>query len=194
MFLLTAQAAPAQTFPAPEYWRGMVRRPRPPVHPPEPQDLQNYVVEGKLRLSLADAIRLTLANNTEIQINQLDFADSRFAIDRAYQLFDPVFAATFNTRRSTTPTTTQLAGAATLTDLNQTTSAGFTQQFFTGTRYTIDFSGNKSTTNSIFSNFNPSIGAGLDFSVTQPLLRNRGIVPNKAPLIIARRNFEGSRN
>lgn len=192
--LPTQQAAQAQTFPAPEYWRGMVRRPQPPAHPPEPQDLAKYVVEGKLRLSLADAIRLTLANNTEIQINQLDFADSRFAIDRAYQLFDPVFAATFNTRRSTTPTTDQLAGAPTLTTLNQTTAAGFTQQFFTGTSYTIDFSASKFTTNSIFSNFNPSIGAGLDFSVTQPLLRNRGILPNKAPLIIARRNFEGSRN
>ncbi len=194
MILLVAGAAGAQTFPTPEYWRDMARRPRMPGQAAPPEGLRDSVVAGKLRLSLADVVRLTLANNTDVRINQLEYQDSRYAIDRAYQPFDPVFTASFNTRRSTTPTTDQLAGAQTLSTLGQTTTVGFAQSFFTGTRYNINFTGTRNTTNSIFSNFNPSLGTSVDFNIAQPLLRNRGITPNKAPLIIARRSYEQSRH
>lgn len=194
VWLLASSAVGAQTFPTPEYFRDMAKRPRPAMQAAPPEGLRDVVIGGKLRLSLADVVRLTLANNTEVRINQLDYQNTRFAIDRAYQPFDPNFTASFNTRRSTTPTTDQLAGAPTLSTLGQTTSAGFTQTFFTGTRYNINFSGTRNTTNSIFSNFNPSLGASVDFNVSQPLLRNRGITPNKAPLVIARRNYEQSRH
>jgi outer membrane protein TolC len=193
VFPLAAASAGAQTFPAPDYFRGIFVRPvREPL--PAPESLRDFVSDGQLRLTLADAIRLTLANNTEVRINQLQYEGTRFAIDRAYQAFDPVFTSSFNTRRSTTPTTDQLAGAATLSTLSQTTSLGFTQRFFTGTQYSINFNGSRNTTNSVFSNFNPSLGASLDFNVNQPLLRNRGLLPQKAPLVIARRSMQQSRH
>ena len=191
--LLAAGAAHAQTFPTPEYFRGIAKRPA-VAQAAAPEGLHEAVVNGKLRLSLADAIRLTLSNNTEVRINKLQLEDAGFDIGRAYQPFDPVFTANFNTRRSTTPTTDQLAGAPTLSTLGQTTTLGFAQSFFTGTRYSIGFTGTRSTTNSVFSNFNPSLGTILDFNVSQPLLRNRGIIPNKAPLIIARRNLQQSQH
>jgi len=192
--LLAAATAHAQTFPTPEYFRGIVKRPATSAQAPGPEGLRDHVVGGKLRLSLADAIRLTLENNTQVRIDQLQYEGTRFGIDRAFQPFDPVFTANFNTQRSTTPTTDQLAGAQTLSTLGQTTTLGFTQQFFTGTRYNINFTGTRNTTNSIFSNFNPSLGTVLNFNVTQPLLRNRGILPNKSTLIIARRNLRQSQH
>lgn len=191
--LLGAAAVEAQTFPLPEYFRGIFLRPS-ATQAPGPESLRDFVADGKLRLTLADAIRLTLANNTEVRINQLQYDGARFAIDRAYQGFDPLFTSSFNSRRSTTPTTDQLAGAATLSTLGQTTALGFSQRFFTGTQYNINFTGTRNTTNSIFSNFNPSLSAGLDFNVSQPLLRNRGLLPQKAPLVIARRNYQQSRH
>jgi len=190
--LFGAATAGAQTFPLPDYFRGIFSRPG-LEQAPGPESLRDFVSDGKLRLSLADTIRLTLANNTEVRINQLQYEGARYAIDRAYQGFDPTFTANFTSRRSTTPTTDQLAGATTLSTLGQTTSLGFQQRFFTGTQYNINFNGSKNTSNSVFSNFNPSIGAGLDFNVSQPLLRNRGILPQKAPLVIARRNYQQSR-
>lgn len=192
--LLAACFARAQTFPSPGYFRGIVVRPAIPAHSPGPESLRDFVSEGKLRLTLADTIRLTLANNTEVRINELQYQSAQFAIARAYQPFDPVFSSSFTTRRSTTPTTDQLAGAATLSTLSQTTNLAFTQRFFTGTQYSIGFSGTRNTTNSVFSNFNPSLGATLDFTVNQPLLRNRGLLPQRAPLVLARRNFQQSRN
>jgi len=192
--LLATGSVSAQTFPTPEYWRGMAQRPRTAAQAAPPEGLRDSIVAGKLRLSLADVVRLTLANNTEVRINQLDYQDSRFAIDRAYQPFDPIFTAGFTTRRSSTPTTETTPGVATQMSLNQSTTASFAQQFFTGTRYTIDFRGGRNTTNSQVSRLNPALSSSVDFNITQPLLRNRGITPNKAPLIIARRNFEQSRN
>jgi len=191
--VLCAGSVQAQTFPLPDYFRGIFSRPGLETQAPGPEALRDFVSDGKLRLSLADTIRLTLANNTEVRINQLQYEGSRFAIDRAYQGFDPSFTASFTSRRSTTPTTDQLQGAATLSTLGQTTSLGFQQRFFTGTQYNINFNGSKNTSNSVFSNFNPSIGAGLDFNVSQPLLRSRGLLPQKAPLVIARRNHQQSR-
>lgn len=193
ILLLCSGTARAQTFPLPDYFRGIFSRPGMAAQAPGPESLRDFVADGKLRLSLADAIRLTLANNTEVRINQLQYEGARFAVDRAYQGFDPVFTSSFNSRRATTPTTDQLAGAATLSTLSQTTSLGFQQRFFTGTQYNINFNGTRNTTNSVFSNFNPSLGTSLDFSVSQPLLRNRGLLPQKAPLVIARRNQQQSR-
>ena len=194
MILAGAATAGAQTFPLPDYFRGIFSRTDRAPQAAAPESLRDFVSEGKLRLSLADTVKLTLANNTEVRINQLQYEGSKFGVDRAYQGFDPVFTSSFNTRRSTTPPTDQLAGAATLSTLGQTTALGYQQRFFTGTQTNINFTGTRNTTNSIFSNFNPSLSAGLDFNVSQPLLRNRGILPQKAPLIIARRNLQQSRH
>ena len=187
-------SASAQTFPMPEYFRGIFSRPGITTQAPGPESLRDFVVDGKLRISLADTIRLTLSNNTEVRINQLQYDASSFAIDRAYQPFDPVFTSSFTSNRSTTPTTDQLAGAATLSTLSQSTNLGFSQRFFTGTQYNIAFTGTRNTTNSVFSNFNPSLAANLNFNVSQPLLRNRGLLPQKAPLVVARRNQQQSRH
>ena len=185
--------AHAQTFPTPEYFRGIIVRPVAPSQAAGVEGLRDRVVDGKLRLSLADVIHLTLANNTEVRINQLQYEGAKFAIARAYQSVDPVFTATFSSTRSTQPTTDQLQGAATLSSLGQNTNLSFSQGFFTGTRYSINYSGGKSTTNSIFANFNPSITSNLSFNLSQPLLRNFGLTPNRAPLVIARRNLQQSR-
>jgi outer membrane protein TolC len=186
-----ATATPAQIFPTPDYFRKMHYTA--PQQLPPPEGLQERVVDGKLRLSLADTIQLVLLNNTDVQLNRLSHVTSQYPILRAYSTFDPVFTASFNTNRSTSPTTSQLEGAATLSTLNQNTSTNWSQTFPTGTRYQISFSGNKNTTNSQFSNFNPSIGATLSFNLSQPLLRSRWLFANRAPIVIAQRSQKQSR-
>jgi outer membrane protein TolC len=158
-----------------------------------PEGLRDCVVDGKLRLALEDAIRLTLLNNTDVHLNQLPVEQARFTIQRAYQPFDPTSISNFNATRSTQPTFTQLSGAPTLSFLNQQATVGYAQTLQTGTNYQINFSAAKLSTNSIFDFFNPSIFSTVNFSLTQPLLRNRGLFPNRAPIVIAQRNLEQSR-
>lgn len=190
--LLFAPAAEAQTFPTAEYFRHIVVRPVTPTQVPGPEGLRESLVDGKLRLGLGDTIRLVLRNNTEVQINRLQYEGTRFAIARAYQPFDPVANASFSTARSTSPTISQLAGAPTLTTLSQQTRFSYSQGLLTGTRYDIGFNAGKFADNSIFSTFTPSISSSLDFRLTQALLRNRGLGPNRASIVIARRNLKRS--
>src|SRR6266480_3337451 len=102
--------ARAQTFPTRDYFRNLTLRPQLPNQLPPPEGLRDYLVAGKLRLQLTDAIRLTLLNNTEVRLNQLEYEETRFAIQRAYQPFDPLFNSGFGAIRSTLPTFTQLSG------------------------------------------------------------------------------------
>ena len=193
LLFLFLPLARSQTFPTPDYFHSLTHRPQIPSQLPEPEGLRDYLVSGKLRLALTDAIRLTLLNNTEVHLNQLQYEGTRFAIQRAYQPFDPFFNSGFNATRSTLPTFTQLAGAPTLSSLNQQARIGYTQTLQTGTQYNLSFDASKASNNSIFLTFNPSFFTDLNFSFTQPLLRNRGFFPNRAPIIIARRNLNQSR-
>ena len=183
----------AQTFPTPNYFRRVVLRPVPPAQIPGPEGLKDFVAGGKLRLTLDDAIQLTLKNNTDVRINQLNYENSQFAVKRAYAPFDPLFTGSFNANRSTSPSTTTLAGAAVSSSLSQQTQFNYVQAFQTGTQYSVGFSASKFATNSSFATFNPSISSAMNFSVTQPLLRNRGLFPNHAPIVIAQRSRKQSR-
>jgi outer membrane protein len=192
LFLFSTLLARAQTFPTPDYFHRLVYAPASPAQLPAPKGLRDYVVEGKLRLSLADAIRLALRNNTEVRLNELQVEGTAFGVQRAYQPFDPMATSTFSTSRAKSATYTQLQGATTLSDLEQQAQFGYSQTFQTGTNYQVGFNAGKSSTNSVFYFFNPSISGNLNFSITQPLLRNRGFAVNRAPIVIARRNLQQS--
>lgn len=160
---------------------------------PAPQGFQEHVVDGKLVLSLDDAIRLAMGNNVDIYIDQstVDFAQNN--VHRQFQPFDPVASASFNDQRVKTQTSSQLQGAAVLDFLTQTTQFGYTQTFPTGTIFQTTFSNVKSSTNSGFATLNPSYNTSWNFQVTQPLMRNFGIFANRAPIYIAQRNLRQSR-
>ena len=50
----------------------------------------------------------------------------------------------------------------------------------------LPFNDFKTSTNSAFSTFNPELNSSINFSVTQPLLRGRGVYINMLPVTIAR--------
>src|ERR1051326_9123486 len=183
----------AQTFPAPNYFQQFFVKARPVKKLPAPVGLDGFVQDGKLHLSLTDAIRLMLSNNTDVQVNLLQINLSQNSLLRAHSPFDPVITTSFNPARSTSPTTSTLEGAQTLSTLNQPFNSTYSQLFGTGTTYTVSMSANKNATNSSFNTFNPSISSALRIGISQPLLRNRGWYLTRAPISIAQRNLKISR-
>ena len=192
LLTLRATDAVSQTFPTPDYFRRVWSAQAIPETIAGPEKLRDYVISGRLRLTLEDAIRLTLLNNTEVKLNQLQYEGIKYSVLRAYSSFDPLLLSSFNATRATTPTISQLEGAPTLSNLSQVSFLSFTRLFETGTRGTVSFNGARASTNSIFTLFNPSLSTGLNFSLAQPLLRNRGFFPNRAPIVIAQRNVKRS--
>jgi len=164
---------------------------------PGPQYLREHVVDGKLRLTLQDAIVLVLANNTNVRLQELNIENAKYSLLGAHSPFDPSVQGNFNAQRSISQTYTQLSGApslgAPLSSLNQFTQFNYSQTFETGTNIQVNFNATKLSSNSTFNFFNPSISSFLGFQFTQPLLRNRWLFANRAPLVIARRSLRGSR-
>ncbi len=184
--------ARTQTFPTSSYFHQLRYQAPRPQKLAEPTEFRAYVANGKLRLSVADAVRLALLNNTDVKVNRLPVEDAGYAVERAYQTFDPVATSSFSSTRSKSPSASQLEGAPTVSDLQQQTRVSYSQTFQTGTNYDVSFNANKFSTNSVYYFLNPSINANLSFSIAQPLLRGRGLFPNRAPIIIARRNLNQS--
>lgn len=194
LFLFLASlAATAQTFPQPSYFQKFFVKPNRNVRIVPVPTMDQFVVNGKLRLSLADAIQLTLDNNTDINLNRLQLDTARFNLNRTYGPFDPVLTSSFTPNRSTSPTTSTLQGASTLSSLSQNFSSTYSQLFQSGTLYNVSWNANRSATNSSFSTLNPSISSALTVSLTQNLLRNRGFFASRAPIVIAQRNLKQTR-
>ncbi len=160
---------------------------------PAPKYLQEHIVDGKLRLSLQDAIVATLMNNSEVRIQELNVENSKFSLLRAHSPFDPSTQASFNTLRSTSPANSQLQGALTPNDLIQGTQVNYNQLLETGTNVLVGFDTSRLSTNSANNFINPSFSSSINFQITQPLLRNRWLFANRAPIVIARRGLLISR-
>src|SRR5947209_7579732 len=193
LLLFFAALAAAQTPYTPGYVGTLFHRPHPPMQLPGPSRLDEFVKDGKLRLGLDDALLLTLENNTDINVDRIQYDLSRFALPRAYGAFDPSITAGFAPTRSVSPTSSSLQGAATLSNLSQTTNVNYAQEFQTGTLFGAGLFTTRSTSNSSFSIVNPSFFSGLTFSIGQPLWRKRGLFANRAPIIIAQRGIRQSR-
>lgn len=162
-----------------------------------PEHLKDYVIDGKLSLSLHDAILLALENNSSIRIDQTQIENQKFSLLNAYTPFDPLLQSSLNINRSSSPGYTQLQGvgqssAAIFNSLSQTGQLSYTQTFETGTQVVVTASSNKNSANSSFYFYNPFYNSDVGFQFTQPLLRGAGRFANEAPIIIARRGLAQS--
>jgi len=161
-----------------------------------PEHLRSYVVEGKLRLSLRDAVVLTLENNSFVRIQETQVEFSKFALLGAHSPFDPILASSYNVNSTTSQPYSQLQGTGTATTVNSTTQFAqfnYSQTFETGTNVQGGLNSTNNFTNNAYNLVNPSISSILNVQLTQPLLRNGWLFANRAPIVIARRNLEQSR-
>lgn len=148
--------------------------------------LDARIHNGELHLTLKDFLSLVLTNDTQIHMFQLQAYTAQDAVLAARAPFDPNLSASFGSTRSVTAQASQTSGAATLSSLGQNTQFSYNQTFASGQQLQLNFDSNRNSSNSQFSTFNPSIGANLGFSLTQPLLRNRGNLQNRTGLLLAR--------
>jgi len=195
LFLLLALVpARAQT---PETYRGLLTQKLLSDRVPAPEHLRDYLADGKLRLGLHDAVLLTLANDSNVRIEETQVEAEKFSLLRAHQPFDPLLQGIFSLSRVSSPGFSQLQGvgasaAAILDSLTQSGQMSYSQTFPTGTNIVLGLTSARFSTNNAFYYFNPSYNSTLNLQFTQPLLRNRGTFANRAMLVIARRTLHQS--
>jgi outer membrane protein TolC len=150
------------------------------------EGLNERIVDGKLHLRLKDFLELVLKNSTDINLTRLDVYTAADQITAAKAPFDPSLVGGFNTLRSIAPESTQISGASTLSDLEQTSTLNYQQVLPTGETLIAGFTAIRSTSNSEFSFYNPNIAGTFNFQFTQPLWQGRTALEFKTPLLIAR--------
>jgi len=189
--LLAQQEAPL--FPRKSYFSTLFSNPSGRVELQPPTKLEDYVVDGKLRLSLRDYLDLVMANNPDISIQKLTVESSRNAILNAFSKFDPTLTISTRYNKSNTPASDQLQGAI----VNKSTTFGpinfnYSQLLENGTTVNFTFNGSKQSTNSAFSLYNPAFTSAFSMGFTQPLLRGRSPAIVRLPVTIARANLRSA--
>jgi outer membrane protein TolC len=161
-----------------------------------PEHLRTYVVDGKLRLGLRDAVVVTLENNSQVRVQGTQVETSKFSLLGAHSAFDPAVTSSYNLSSSAASPFTQFQGTGGLNinikDTTRSLQAAYSQTFETGTNVQAGFSTIKYSSNYFSFLYNPYIVSSLNLQVTQPLLRNGWLFANQAPLVIARRDVQQS--
>ena len=194
--MLTAGAfAQMSSFPKPSYFREVLRQTRTKVDLRDPVRLKDFVVGGKLELSLKNYLELVMANNTDIQVSFLSLEIPKNNITMAFGAWDPTGAASFSSTRSTSvptnPANSQTTTVgATSESLVQPLSMSYNQALDTGTSYSVGFGGTKSSYNNTRSTFNPSLSSSMQFSVSQNLIRGRSRYVNRIPVMQAQSTYK----
>ena len=177
-------------FPLPGWFKENIRRPKTVDQEKAASDfLSSLMKDGKLGLSESDAVRLVLENNLDVVADRYDPWLADYDIERGYSLFDPKFGMTLTAGRTTIPQSNIVtSGVVALRNLNETANFSFSQLFQTGTRYTIAYTNFRQSSNNIRNILNPFLSSGLNVTVSQPLMKNFGFLPNRRPILIARNN------
>jgi outer membrane protein len=193
-------------------WFPNIIKPYTEMYIPEPEltntpRINQLVQDGKLMLSLEDAISLGLENNLALEVERyvpwLDEANLLNAKSGANApvRFDPSVTSTLSLQQSSSPINnfffagvapTSGSGAPTATVplgvINHTATANFqyTQGFAPGTQVQLTFDNSRGSTNLASDLFNPFNQSTLTLEVTQPLLSGFGKTVNTRYILEAR--------
>jgi len=163
--------------------------------------INQLIQDGKLNLSLEDAVSLGLENNLAIAVERyvpwLDEASLLLAKSGANGRiqFDPTVTSNLAIEETKTPInnpifagiTTQITSPVALDNHITTANFGYTQGFAAGTQAQATFNNSRESTNfGGFDLFNPYEQSTLTVELTQPLLNGFGRIPNTRYIIEAK--------
>ncbi|MGH9717035.1 MAG: TolC family protein [Candidatus Acidiferrales bacterium] len=210
-------AAPARSIPLAPHnysrsWFPDITAPYRGVHVQEPvltnaPTIRQLIQNGKLMLSLEDAISLGLENNLAIAVERyqpaLDQASLLLAQSGANGLvkFDPTLTSSFSLAQQNTAFNNPFfagvgtfgAGGVPTETLAPiiyghafTADFGYTQNFSTGTQTSVSLDMSRDSTSIDEDLFNPYVESQLTVQITQPLLNGFGKLPNTRYIIEAK--------
>lgn len=141
-----------------------------------------------MRLSIEEAVRLALESNPDVGIARAEPQIGQARVAQASGAFAPVATGTIGRTGAEQPPSNFLLGTGVVTN-DFFGSAGARQRLplFGGT-WSVSWDAARTTSNSILTNYNPALNAGLQAAFSQPLLRDVVIDAARLQLVIAKRN------
>ena len=114
--------------------------------------------------------------------------ESTLGAGPAVPQFDPTLQGTLSLEQATQPQANRLSGATALTQHTTTGNFTYNQGFVTGTDLQVGFQNNRTSSNSTFNTFNPTLNSTFRATLTQHLLNGFGINNNNRFIRIANNN------
>ena len=165
---------------------------------PPPPSLSRLGVQSNqlLPLSLNEAIRRALENNTDIEVARVGVRITESGLRALEGVYEPVFQITPQFSSFVTPQSSTLGGSGQSGTVSQTLfdfGPALTKQFRRGGgQYQVFFNNTRETTSSTFAQISPAYSGNLGITFTQPLWRNRLIDNNRRQIRIQRKRLEQS--
>ncbi len=141
------------------------------------------------RLSVDEAVALALEQNLDLRVERINpMIQDTFVAD-ARSVYAPTLSTTVIGDDRDRPAGSIFDGGDVVTDRFVQDTVGVEQQVpWKGGRYSVGWNGQRSTTTSIFTSFNPRLSSNLNLSYTQPLVRDFGIDVFRQQIAISRAN------
>lgn len=130
-------------------------------------------------LTIEEARALALANNLDLRVSLIDPVIGSARVSEEEAAFEALFFADARHVDTDQPTATQLTGSQVE---NTNVDLGLRIPTRTGGEVTVDFIGDRTSTNNQFSTLNPAFETDARFSISHPLLRNAGRRATTHPL------------
>ncbi len=145
------------------------------------------------RLSVDDAVSVSLEQNLGIQVERLNPQIQDVAVAQALSYRMPTFTSSLANVSQNTPSSNLLSGGQDkVTDTRFTTQVGLSQILPTGANYSFAWNSNRNTTTNTFSTYNPGVGSNIQFSITQPLFRNYKIDSQRQQVMTVQKDREAA--
>ncbi len=140
-------------------------------------------------LSLDEVSHLALENNFDIQLAKFDAQIKQTDLDKEKSIFDTVIDAEIKYKDNQLKTSSTLAGTK---SLNNQYNLGIKKKLPTGTTVDLDFTNDRTWTNSSFSSVNPSHESAGKIGITQELGKNFFGLNDRGKIKITRLDIENA--
>ena len=146
-----------------------------------------------LRLTLDEAVRRAVENNPDLAIVRLGTEVEAARVGESRGVYAPVFSTTIGRSSNVTPPSNFLLGDQGVGVDDAFWSTGVRQRFpVGGGTWSASWDSARTTTNNPISSFDPSLQAGFQLAISQPLLKDRRVDAARYQYAIAKRNQQSS--
>jgi outer membrane protein TolC len=146
-----------------------------------------------LRLTLEEAVRRAVEHNPDLAIVRLNTEVDAARVGQSRGAFAPVFSTILGSSGNVAPPATLLLGDRGVHTRDAFSSTGVRQRLPWGAgTWSVSWDTSRTTTNSPFTSFDPTLQSGVQLAFSQPLLKDRKIDAARQQYIIAKRNQESS--
>lgn len=144
-------------------------------------------------LTLDDAVRRAVDHNPDLAVVRLGVDVEASRVSGSRSAFAPVFSTALGRSSLAVPPSTSLLGSDPIQTGEWFASAGVRQRLPKGGgAWSVTWDGSRTSSDSPFSSFDPSLQSGLLFAFSQPLFKDRATDAARHQYVIAQRNLASS--